>query len=304
MDTPSKFSHKKMVGIIPLDGFEDNWQLPYAPYLAPIADGITLVENAVLHCAFVGCKQIFIVCEERSVRMLRKHLGEWVEDPAWWYRKTFTPDGYRLQIPIFYIRITEKDKRQRGSAAWGIIHGAKVANKMANNVSKWTVASRFFVTFPWSGISFWEFKPHRATTSNVQNFYFTHEGKTAWDNEFIPFTFNQDDLRSMKKNFFEKTTLTYKKIGDYKPNDSSWFERLPREAQFSGRRFTIGELLEPVDNKTYTSLEIKKYYNVYTWDGLQKAIGDFQFRRPKSRYLQSGQESRILQRIGVNEDEQ
>ena len=66
----------------------------------------------------------------------------------------------------------------------------------------------------------------------------------------------------------------------------------------------LEQLLEPVDNKTYTSLEIKKYYNVYTWDGLQKAIGDFQFRRPKSRYLQSGQESRILQRIGVNEDEQ
>ena len=243
------------------------------------------------------------MCEERSVRMLRKHLGEWVEDPAWWYRNTPTPDAYRLQIPIFYIRMTEKDRRQRGSAAWGIIHGARVANKMARNVSKWTVPARFFVSFPWSGINFWEFKQYRQTTATVRNFYFTHKGESAWTNEYIPFCFSQDALREMKRNFFEMTTLTYKKIGDFIPNDRSWFERLPKEEQHSGRRFTIQQLLEPVDNKSYTSMEISKYYNVYTWDGLQQAISDFQFRRPKSRFLQSGQESRILQRIGVNTDE-
>jgi hypothetical protein len=292
-----------MVGIIPLDGFQDNWQLPYAPYLAPIADGITLVENAILHCAFVGCKQIFIVCEERSVRMLRKHLGEWVEDPAWWYRKTFTPNAYRLQIPIFYIRMTEKDKRQRGSAAWGIIHAARVANKMAANVSKWTMPSRFFVSFPWSGINFWEFKQHRRATATTRNFYFTHKGESAWTNEYIPFAFNQDDLRAMKRNFAAKTTLTYKKIAEFIPNDRSWFERLPVEEQHSGRRFTIQQLLEPVNNDSYKSLEINKYYNVYTWEGLREAISDFQFRRPKRRYLQTEQGSRILQRIGVNTDE-
>ena len=235
--------------------------------------------------------------------MLRRHLGEWVEDPAWWYRKTATPAAYRLQIPIFYIRMTEKDKRQRGSAAWAIIHAARVANKMAANVSKWTMAARFFVTFPWSGINFWEFKQHRRDTALTRNFYFTHKNKSAWTNEYIPFAFNQADLRAMKKNFSAKNKLVFKRIGEFIPNDQSWFERLPKEEQYSGRHFTIQQLLEPVNNDTYKSLEISEYYNVYTWDGLQHAISNFQFRRPKRRYLRSGQESRILQRIGVNTDE-
>tara|TARA_R110002020_G_scaffold10804_2_gene41132 strand:+ start:742 stop:1452 length:711 start_codon:yes stop_codon:yes gene_type:complete len=236
--------------------------------------------------------------------MLRKRIGEWVEDPAWWYRRDFAASSYRLQIPIFYIRMTEKDKRQRGSAAWAIIHAAKVANKMASKVSKWTLPARFFVTFPWSGIGYWKFRKSRRTTSMMKQFYFKYKDQSAWTNEFIPFTFSPKDLREMRKNFFAKNTILYRKISDYKPSDTSWAERLPPEEQHSGRRFTIEQMLEPVDNSGHTVIELDSYYNMYTWEGLREAITNVEFRRANPRYLQKGKESRILQRIGVEDDEQ
>ena len=93
-------------------------------------------------------------------------------------------------------------------------------------------------------------------------------------------------------------------IADYDPNTSSWFERLPLEQQRSGRFFTIEQLLEPINKNKYVDLEMKRYYNVFTWHGLRQAIANLDdLRRPKSRYIKTGKESRILQRIGVQESE-
>ena len=305
MEFPNQFTHKKMVGIIPLDGFRNNWNLPYAPFFSQIGEGITLIDNAVLQCAFAGCRQIFILCKEQDVKLLKKTFGEWVEDPNWWWREvTKTPESFRVQIPIYYIRMSEKDKRQRGSAAWAIISAAKTANRLASFASKWTAATRFFVTFPWTGVPFWDFKEHRAVTGRNKKFFFSYEGKSAWEGEYLPFSFEQEDLRKLKSNFMKKNTLNNRAIADYDPNTSSWFERLPLEQQRSGRFFTIEQLLEPINKNKYVDLEMKRYYNVFTWHGLRQAISNLDdLRRPKSRYIKTGKESRILQRIGVQESE-
>ena len=304
MEFPSKFTHKKMVGIILLDGFKNDWRLPYSPYFAPIAEGLTLIDNAVLQCAFAGCRQIFILCNEKDVKLLRHNLGEWVEDPNWWWKKTVDHQAaYRVQIPIYYIRMSEKDKRQRGSAAWGIISAAMTANRMAGFASKWTAPAKFFVTFPWTATPFWDIGKHRADSVARKKVFYSHNGRSAWEGEYLPFTFDQDDLRKIKKNFRKKNTLTYRMVADYEPGSNSWFERLPKEQQRSGRFFTVQQLVEPINKNKLFEIELNKYYNVFTWENYKMAVADYSFKRPRSRYLKAGQESRILQRIGVIESE-
>lgn len=292
----------KMVGIIPLDGYDHNEELPYAPWLKPLVEDLTLVESAVLQCAFVGCKQIIIVCEERSARMLKRHLGEWVESPKGFFIPYMPfPKDYRVQIPIYYTRIPEKDRRQRGSASWAIIHGANFSNAMARRVTKWSLPRSFFVTFPWTAIDFWEMKERAYDATRAKQSYFSHEGKTVWDGEYIPFIFDQKSFAAMRANFHEKNTLVYRAISEYKEGDK-WRERLPKEEQYSGRHFPIDKLVEPVVKEGMKEIALDEYYNAFTWEGYSKAVGNFTHKRPKSQYLQQKGGNRKLERIGVEDE--
>tara|TARA_A100001515_G_scaffold34422_1_gene26786 strand:+ start:2655 stop:3536 length:882 start_codon:yes stop_codon:yes gene_type:complete len=292
-----------MVGIIPLDGYGNDEQFPYAPWLKPIVKDLTLVENAVMQCAFFGCKQIFIVCEERSAKMLKRHVGEWVEDPSHYWRHHLRPTEYRVQIPIYYVRMTEKDKRQRGSYTWAILQGAEIANRTARHVSRWTMPEKFFVTFPWAAFDFWEIKKFRPAFVAVSEFYFSHNGKTAWDGEFLPFTFTQSSWREMRKNFFKENTLVWRSISDFKRGEK-WLERLPLEEQHSGRTFPLDKLLLPIDNSTYKEAELEQYYNAYTWDGYRDAVSKLKYQRPKTPILKTANQTRELERLGEYYDEQ
>jgi len=302
MERTDKNHLAKMVGIIPLDGYGNDEQFPYSPWLKPIVKDLTLVENAVLQCAFFGCKQIFIVCEERSARMLKRHIGEWVEDPSHYWKHYKYPTGYRIQIPIYYIRMTEKDKRQRGSYTWAIIQGAEIANRTARHVSRWTMPEKFFITFPWAAFDFWEIKQYRQQLAMAKEFYLSHNGKTAWDGEFLPFSITQSSLREIRKNFLKVNTILYKSISDFK-RDGKWLERLPPEEQYSGRTFPIEKLLLPVDNSTYKEAKIEEYYNASTWEGYQEAVSKLKYERPKRPILKPPAHTRELERIGEYYDE-
>ena len=303
MERQNRGTLGKMVGIIPLDGYEYDEKLPYAPWLKPLVENLTLAENAVLQCAFLGCKQIIIVCEERSARMLKRHLGEWVEDPKRYFNSFVDfPNDYKVQIPIYYTRIPEKDRRQRGSASWAIIHGANFANSMSQRLSKWSMARNFFVTFPWTATDFWEMKNKAFEATRKDESYFSYEGKSIWDGEYLPFIFNQKSFAKMRANFHEQNTLVWKTVAPYKSQEK-WLERLPKEEQYSGRHFPIDKLVQPVVKEEIREIPLEMYFNAFTWEGYSKAVGTYTYRRPKSLYLQQKGGNRRLERIGVEEDE-
>ena len=100
---------KHLAGIIPLANFDDNYKLPYNSFLLPIQNDFTLIQKSVFECAMAGCSTIWIVANDDLAPLVKKHIGEWVYDPVYFwdnYKQSYCQR--RTHIPIYYVPILPK----------------------------------------------------------------------------------------------------------------------------------------------------------------------------------------------------
>ena len=255
MDTPH--INKNLVGIVPIAGRKEELSLPWPDVLQPIASDFLAVERSIKECAYVGCKSIWIVCNDNMAPLIRKRLGDYVLDPAIydsWNFKKF-PDYKKEYISIFYTPILQKHRNRIDSLGWSVLHGALTSFIVSKKISKWTIPSSYFVSFPCAIYSPLAMKEQRANIRAGKKVYGSHKGKSVRDGLYLPFSFTPEDWLLFRRQLNESNTG-----GD---------KNLPIEERWSARHFTLDKIFKHDKIDVQEMIEIEKYYTLDSWDSLR-----------------------------------
>ena len=249
----AKYFH--LAGIVPLTGEPPDLGTPWHPSLSPITSNLTLIQKAVAECAQVGCKTIWILCDDDITPMVRYMVGDWIEDPVWAHRPhSPSPFGDKREIPIFYIPTHPNDINRRDSVSWGILYGAQTADRVARQISKWVAPQTFYVSFPYGVYDFTSLRTERKDISSEKNFCVGYNNKTFMDGEYLAFTFNADRLKNLLK--------------DFKENNTNMFQngkRISPEDRYSGRFYSVPQAFKNTKISNYLCINTTFYHKIEDW---------------------------------------
>ncbi len=256
IETNSSSTH--LAGIIPVAGLPLEFNMPWHDCLMPINKDYHAIERAVSDAACAGCNTIWIVLHRETQPIIKKKVGEWVYDPTttWIAPKTY---WNKREIPIYYVGINPRDRNRRDSMAWSSLYGAKVASYVSKKISKWILPKKFLVISPYSVVDQKKLDDSRELLKGDNNIMFTHNGKSFIDNEYLPFTFTQEE--------YEKCRVNFREI--YSGDD---------------RHLNFNDIYKPIDLNTYTKIDSDWHYNISTWEGYRRFLGSEHnkiFTRPK-----------------------
>ncbi len=254
----TKYFH--LAGIVPIAGQALDFNQPWPDCLMPIAPDFSLLEAAVAECAWAGCDTIWIICNDDISRLIKKKIGDFVGDPVWSYRKFDKyPDESKRQIPVYYVPVHPKDRGKRDCLAWSVLHGALTAFKISDELSRWVVPNKYYVSFPYGYFPAWQLREHRRTISSSENVYMTSEGKSMKDNYYCSFTFGKDEFIEFRK-IIRSGTGRWKPGVDYKEYDA-----LPIEQRWSARFFELEQVFAPFVTDRAQEIPVKTFYNIGSW---------------------------------------
>jgi hypothetical protein len=180
-----------LAGIIPVIHSSSEFNMDWHDCLMPIAPGYTAIEHCVYECAMAGCHTIWIIAADDVSPLVRRRLGDFVQDPVFIGRKGRFPSKDRRPIPIFYA----PSDSSYNSVAWSIVQGASKAIEISSSISKWLVPEKFYISFPCSVYDVKFLRQHRHSIINEDNVLLSTAGRTVADGEFTAFTFGVDNLR-------------------------------------------------------------------------------------------------------------
>ena len=236
--------------------------MPWHDCLMPIADNFTLLEAAILECAWAGCDTIWVVCHTNTTPMVRHIVGDFIFDPVWASRtRGQFPSENQKRIPIFWIPIHPKDRDRRDCLSWSVIHGALQSLKISTQISKWVIPDKYYVSFPYGIIDPEEIRPYRKDISSAKNFYVSHDGQTVQDNIHTSFTFGKDEFIKYRQQVRKGTGMYTSKLNE----DGIPYERLPLEERWSARFFELKDIFVDLDIDQATVHQTNNFYNISTW---------------------------------------
>lgn len=262
------------MGIIPVAGQKLDFKFPWHDCCQPIAQDYLAVERAAVECAYAGASSIWIICNDDQQPLIRHRLGDYLGDPTSLRRSKFviSQEAEIKYCPIFYVPIHHRDRDKRDCLSWSVLHGATIANKVTNLVSKWALPDRFYISFPYGVYLPNLLQSQRQRILKSRQFYVTFEGKTVKDDEYLGFSLTQEDIPKLAKYVRKKGT------GRFLPNQSP--EDLI-DGRFPSKKYPIGErnsarffsLSDVFNQETMNEgelLEIEEYSNIGSWEGLRK----------------------------------
>ena len=226
--------------------------------MLPIATDYTLLDSAIVECAYAGCDTVWVVCNDDTAPLLRHRIGDYIEDPAYYYYNTTKNTEHRKRIPIFWVPQHPKDRDKRDCLSWSVIYGALNAFKVSANLSKWLIPDKYYVSFPYGVCNYREVMDARRWYRSEKNYYMMKDNKTVQDNLYTSFTFGKEDFIKFRKNV-RKGTGRYK--GNYKT-----MEQLPIEERWSARFFEPKDVFNDLDLDNANLLIVKDYYSLSSWD--------------------------------------
>ena len=268
-----------LVGIIPVAGPSLDFNFPWHDSLMPVGKDYLAIERSLVECATAGCRSIWIVCHDDMQPLVRHRLGEAIQDPNVLNRKNikFTRMWTRT-IPIYYVPVTVKEKKSKDSLVWSIIKGAKVAEKISKSMSKWTVPSGYYISFPYG-----TYLPHlagvgqqRRSIHSNENYFFSKNGKTAIDNEFLALRLGMPDIDLALKKI--KMALTGGVFGEYCAvnDDSGTIDEESSPGLLTHRygplsmSYAFSHLRDTPCTKNTS--EVTWYYNIASWEGYKEYL--------------------------------
>jgi hypothetical protein len=224
----------------------------------PIHEDYHAIERAVYSASLAGCNTIWVVLHRETQPIIRKKLGDWVYDPehVW---KGYNHFLNKLEIPVYYVAIRPVDKNRRDSFAWSSLYGARMATKAAIRISKWLHPQRYLVVSPYGVVADETMLKARELIRGDKNLLFRHRDRTFLGNTNMPFTFDNDDLKTAHLNF--KSTFT----GE--DTERKW-------SDIFGHMTTEGREI----------IDMDWYYNIIDWNRYAHFIGSKEnnkCRRPK-----------------------
>ncbi len=253
-----------LAGIIPVAGQPLDFNLDTPDCLMPIAPNYTLIEHAVYECAMAGCETIWLICNDDVAPLIRYRVGDYIQDPVYFGRKSRFPSAERIQIPIFYIPIHPKDRDKRDCLSWSVIHGALTSLKVSSQLSKWVIPDKYFVSFPYGIYPVEELREHRKLISSRKNFYISYQNKNISDDLYCSFTFGKDEFIKYRRNIRQKGTGMYTtEIVDERGIPRS---QLPLEKRYSARFFKPSDVFVDLDISSSTVFSPSCFHNVSSWE--------------------------------------
>jgi len=257
-------SNYHLAGIIPVSSKTTGFDVPYPDVLLPIAQDYTMIEAAVVECAFAGCDTIWIVCNDDISPLMRYRIGDFIQDPVYFYNNFGSnPTHNRIRIPIYWVPVHPKDRDKRDCLSWHIIQGALSSLKVSTMISEWVKPTKYYVSFPHGIFDPRILRGHRKKIRTDKNFYITYQGKTVQDNYYTSFTFGREEFIRYRRNIRQGT-------GKYSSEDLSP-ENLPRkflpiEERWSARFFQLKDVFTDLDLDKATLLEPEQFNNLNSWD--------------------------------------
>ena len=250
-------------GIIPVAGQPLDFNFPWPDCMMPLAPNYLAIHHAVMECAWAGCETIWIVCHHDMQPLIRHEVGEYVQDPVWYYRSYDTfPSESRRPIPIYYVPIHPKDRDKRDCLGWSVLYGANTAYWISRKLSRWVAPDKYYVAFPYGIYGNELLREHRKDISSKKRFILTHEDK--YINSGIPagFTFDAEDFKKIRRELRASAT-------GLRPKNSSYGDDpLPIEKRWSARHFSLDKVFESVIiDKDTKSVEVPWFHKVDNWEG-------------------------------------
>jgi len=265
---------RNLAGIIPLSGKEKTFGMPWSDYLQPISEDYTALEKSVYECALAGCDSIWIVCNDDSAPLAKYRTGDYILDPQIFNHWSFlkNKEDHKEYIPIFYVPINQKDRDRRDSFGWSILHGSLTAFTVSSRISSWSKPTKYFVSFPWGLYDYKIIKNHRGLIRGKESVFFSHAGKTARDNKYLPFT------------FFPEDWLIYKRA--LKENCTGGDPNLPLKERWSSKDFTLDKIFNHGIIEMDQKIEVGQYYTMEDWSSLLSYYkSDLNLERPSKIVL-------------------
>ena len=286
MENDRDFKNKinNLVGIIPIAGHDTyDFDQPWPDCMMPIGPSYSLIEAAVVECAWAGCKSIWIVVNDDIGPLVRKSIGDWCGDPVWAHR-TFDPiPGLsKRRIPIYYVSVNPKDRFKRDCTAWSVIHGALTAFKVMAQVSDWMTPTKYYVSFPHGFFPAWQLRDHRKIIASEQNIYISSNGNTVADDYFCSFTFGKNEWLDFRRII---RTGTGKRVPGSTIEDDLLLD--PSE-RWSARYFPLSKVFEPLDLNLSYEIKVDNYFNIRNWEEYRDflcASRAFLIKRPSKSIL-------------------
>ena len=231
--------------------------LPWPDYLQPLSSDFLAIERSIKECAYVGCKSIWIVCNDDTSPLVRKRIGDYIMDPiiydSWNFKKF--PDYNKEYISIFYVPVLQKHRNRIDSLGWATLHGALSAFIISKKISKWVIPNSYFVSFPFGVYSPIAMKECRAKIRSGKKVYASYNGKTVRDGLYLPFSFTPKDWIYFRRQMNELNT----------GGDPS----LPFEERWSAKNFTLDKIFKHDNIDIQENIVIEKYFSLDSWDSLK-----------------------------------
>lgn len=256
--------HKKfkkefnLAGIIPIAGYENEYNTIWPDYLNPLAPGYFPFHKSVMECAFAGCDHIWIICNHDYMPMIRKYIGNSVIDPSTYERFYFNrrrKKVYKLKvIPIMYMAVDPK-YLNNCTLPFSALYGAYMVKRTCNKMSKWLKPDRYFVSFMTQQYNIKELYDLRKNIRSHDPFFVSHKGKTILDGASSAFTFDNKDLHDI---------LKWSKI----KNNSSFFD-----------------VFSKINKENSYIWEPNFCFDTKTWEGFREFLGSIDVENYK--FLQS-----------------
>ena len=264
---------RHIAGIVPVANIKTDHNLKTPEYLLPVAADYTAVQKSVYECALAGCNTIWIVANQDTAPVLKKVVGEWVYDPVY-YNRSFDP-GFvshrRIDIPIYYTGIRDKDRDRRDSYGWSAIHGIHSAWWVAWKISRWVVPEKYFISFPMGVYDMNTLQANRlAIAHRDKNYFSTYKGKTVKDNLPLSFTMRKEDFIECRRNINKLTTREYLPP---LPGETIPSRKRPFEDRWSARWFDFDTVFAKTKEKDSLKFELDWYYDISTWKGYRSYLG-------------------------------
>ncbi len=229
--------------------------------MLPIAQGYTLIEAAVVECAYAGCDTIWVICNDDIAPVVRHTVGDYIEDPMYFYNKSTRTSDTRRRIPIFWVPVHPKDRDKRDCLSWSVIYGALSALKVSSQISKWTIPDKYYVSFPYGYFNPDQIWKSRKVIKSQKNFYISSENKTVQDNIYTSFTFGKDGFVKFRRNIRKGTGAYTTEIVDERGIPRS---KLPLEERWSARFFELRQVFRDLDLENSNILPVE-FQNIGEW---------------------------------------
>ena len=256
MDTALK--GRNLAGIVPIAGRQDLLGLPWPDCLHPLAKDMLAIERAVYECALVNCDSIWVICNDDTAPLIKKRLGDYVINPNiydnWDFKRH--PDSCKEYIPIFYTPILQKHRKRVDTVGWSVLHGALTSFIVSKKISKWTVPTSYYVSFPYGIYDPSALKKVRSAIRGSERVYASYNGKTVRDGLYLPFSFTPECWLHFRRQLNETNTG-----GD---------KNLPLEERWSAKNFSLDKIFKHDKIDIDKKVELEFYHNLDSWESLRE----------------------------------